>query len=171
MEMATGFLGKVHRQHGMLGYYLALASLVSLLPLSICQCIHLKLFAKNHSFTLKCIRSQLPQGWWQKCVATLLRMSVLTGKLAAIRNLSKLLKFSTSLEKDELYCILNFHKKSGWLIPSCIYLCGKISDRCNEVRRRWEAEGRRHLHGPVFFFCRSTSQTDLCAEMDEGHLG
>lgn len=44
-----------------------------------------------------------------------------------------------------------------------------MSDRSNEVSRQWEAEGRRHLHAPVFFF--STSQTDLCAGMDEGHLG
>lgn len=43
-----------------------------------------------------------------------------------------------------------------------------MSDRRNEVSRQWEAEGRRHLHAPVSLFCRSTSQTDLCAGTGRG---
>lgn len=99
-------------------------------------------------------------------------MSALTGKLAAIKILSKLLKFSTSPQKRLALLYIKFpQKKSCWLISSRIYLSGKMSDRCNEVSQRWEAEGQRDLHASVFFFSRSTSQTDLCAEMDEGHLG
>lgn len=38
--------------------------------------------------------------------------------------------------------------------------------------QQWKCEGHRDLHAPISPFRRTPhSQTDLCAETDEGHLG